>query len=108
MAENGLPGTGEEIVVEVDPDLEDLIPIFLDNRRKDVETLTEALAGRDFEKIRFVGHDMKGAGGGYGFQAISDIGSRLEEAAKNGDPATIQNCIHDLSDYLRRVKVTTV
>jgi HPt (histidine-containing phosphotransfer) domain-containing protein len=107
MAENGSPGTGEEIVVEVDPDLEDLIPMFLDNRRKDVKVLTGALAGGDFEKIRFVGHDMKGAGGGYGFRGISEIGSRLEEAAKNGDHATIEDCIHDLSDYLRRVRVAT-
>ncbi len=105
MTENDMPDSGEEIVVKVDPDLEDLIPMFLDNRRQDVETLTEALAGRDFEKIRFVGHDMKGSGGGYGFQGISDIGNRLEAAAKNSDAETVETCIRELSDYLRRVRV---
>ena len=106
MGENGLPEAEKQIIVEVDPDLEDLIPIFLENRKRDVETLTNALAEADLEKIRTVGHDMKGAGGGYGFHGISDIGSRLEMAAKNGDQAAVRAAIGELSDYLLRVKVT--
>ena len=103
----GLSGSSKEIVVEIDPDLEDLIPQFLDNCRGHVEKLAAAVGGGDFETIRFLGHEMKGAGGGYGFQGISEIGGRLESAAVNRDTATAQTCIEQLSEYLLRVKLVT-
>ena len=57
----------QEIVITVDPDLEDLIPGFLDNRYEDIDALMGALDRKDYETIRRLGHIMKGAGGGYGF-----------------------------------------
>lgn len=95
----------ERIVVHVDPDLEDLIPGFLANRRADVDGLQAALARGDFEAIRITGHSMKGAGGGYGFDAITDIGARIEQAALARDADAVRAGIEDLADYLVRVEV---
>ena len=95
----------EKIVVRVDEDLEDLIPGFLDNRHKDVETMTAALACGDYETVRVLGHSMKGSGGGYGFDAITDIGMSLETAAKEADSSELQKWINELSIYLGRVEV---
>ncbi len=95
----------DRIIAHVDPDLEELIPGFLENRRKDVDKLRAALAAGDFATVRLTGHSMKGAGGGYGFQPITDIGAAIERAALAGDVAAASAGIDDLAGYLARVEV---
>lgn len=96
----------EKVVVHVDTDLEDLIPGFLENRRNDIISMLKALEQGDYETIRVLGHSMKGAGGGYGFDAITDIGASLEQAAKDKNPEEIRKWINKLSTFLERVEVT--
>lgn len=96
---------GERIIVHVDPEIADLIPGFLENRRRDTETMDTALQQGDFETIRILGHSMKGAGGSYGFDAVTDIGKSLEQAAKDKDAEGIQGSLHALSEYLGCVEV---
>ncbi len=98
------PSEGK-IIVKVDPDLADLIPGFLGNRRKDIAEMRQALYRADFETIRVLGHSMKGAGGGYGFDAITDIGAVLEHAAKAKDPEEVRKTLCELASYLDRVEV---
>jgi len=105
MTQNRDGNKDGKILVQVDPDLSDLIPGFLDNRRKDITTMQEALERDDFETVRLLGHSMKGAGGGYGFDAITDIGAVLEEAAKDRNPAAVRQGLRDLAAYLDRVEV---
>lgn len=98
----------EAIVAEVDADLEPIIPQFFETRAADVEALRKALSVGDFESARFIGHNMKGAGGGYGFEGISDIGKELEAAAKAKDAAAIKMYLTQLIDYLKRVRIVYV
>jgi len=42
------------IIVHVDPDLEELVPGFLQHRRNDIATIQEALKQSDFETIRIL------------------------------------------------------
>jgi len=94
-----------KFIVIVDEDLQDLVPGYLENRRKDVEELRGALARSDFEAIRVLGHKMKGSGGGYGFDEISEIGHALEDAAKQSQAAKIQEEIDRLQYYLDHVEM---
>jgi HPt (histidine-containing phosphotransfer) domain-containing protein len=95
----------EKIVVQVDADLEDLIPGYLQNRRQDVDPILEAVDKQDFETIRVLGHTMKGTGGGYGFDAITEIGRDLETAAKEANVPTIRQKAAALLAYLQAVEV---
>ena len=95
----------EKIIVHVDPEIADLIPGFLENRRKDIKAMDDALRQGDFETIQVLGHSMKGAGGSYGFDAVTDIGKSLEDAAKNTNPEGIQRSVGELAAYLDRVEV---
>jgi len=97
--------TDDKIIIQGDPDLEDLIPGFLENRRNDVEKLHSCLESDDFESIRILGHSMKGAGGGYGFDAITEFGASIEAAAKAGNAAAISAVTDELASYLDRVEV---
>jgi HPt (histidine-containing phosphotransfer) domain-containing protein len=94
-----------KIIVHVDPDIADLIPGFLENRHKDIKTIGEALAQCNFETIRFLGHSMKGAGGSYGFDAITDIGRSLEQAAIAQDAGVIKKSLQELFAYLDSIEV---
>ena len=97
--------SSESIVVRVDEDLIGLIPHYLANRLKDVDTVSRALGDEDYESISWVGHTMKGSGGGFGFDQISDIGSGLEEAAMVQDAALVRQWLDELQDFLNRVHV---
>jgi HPt (histidine-containing phosphotransfer) domain-containing protein len=94
-----------KLVVHADPEIADLIPKFLENRGKDIVAIRGALSAEDYDAIRILGHSMKGAGGGYGFQGITDIGKVLEDAAKIKDAQTIRKGIEDLTIYLNSVEV---
>ena len=93
------------ITVTIDPDLEDIIPTFLANRRKDLHTIRTALTEKEFETIGVLGHRMKGDGGGYGFHAISEIGGAMEMAAGRRDQPAIERSLAQLEDFLARVTV---
>lgn len=93
------------LTVQVDQYLEEIVPGFLENRRRDVQTLTTSLAQSDLKTIHLIGHRMKGDGGGYGFDAISAIGAALEQAATKEDRSAIQHQIDALVDFLARVTV---
>jgi len=95
----------EKIIIQVDPDLEDLIPGFLENRNTDVEKLRSALDDSDFENLRSIGHSIKGVGGGYGFDLMSELGADIESAAKESNADEIREKINQLDNYLQRVEI---
>lgn len=48
---------------------------------------------------------MAGSGGSFGFQAITDMGRALENAAKYGDRAELSTWIAQMEQHLRNVDV---
>jgi histidine phosphotransfer protein HptB len=86
-------------------DLEDLIPVFISNRTKEVDTLRAALGAVDYEQLKQLGHRMKGVGNSYGFAPISEFGKTIEDGAKKADNAAIGGCISAYADYLARVQI---
>lgn len=97
-------GAGK-ITVKVDKDLQDLAPGYLQGRREDLKTLYSALEKIDYESIRVLGHSMKGSGGGYGFDNITEIGKQIEMAAGNQDLAAMREGIQELSQYLSCITI---
>jgi HPt (histidine-containing phosphotransfer) domain-containing protein len=98
----------DKITIECDAELEGLIPNYLKNRSNDIKTIRECLTSGDFEKILTLGHSMKGSGGGYGFDKITEIGGRIETAAEAKDVAEIDSAVQTLEDYVQRVDVVFV
>ena len=94
-----------KIIVQVDPDLEELIPGFLENRIADVAKLRSFLDDNDFANIQSIGHSTKGVGGGYGFDLMSELGAEIESAAKESDADKICEKIDQLDDYLQRIEI---
>ncbi len=95
----------QTITVIVAKDLEDLVPTFLKNRAKELETLRAALVAGDLEQLRQLGHRMKGVGNSYGFEKVSALGKRIEDGAKADKRPELEVCIAEYADYLARVRV---
>jgi CheY-like chemotaxis protein/HPt (histidine-containing phosphotransfer) domain-containing protein len=104
-ADTPAPSRPERILVKVPEGVEEAVPLFLEMAREDLQNLGDALRKADYARIRFIGHDLKGSGGGYGFDGVSVIGKLLEDAAKRSDPDDAGRQIAALAEYLDRVEV---
>jgi len=95
----------ETIFVRANPKIADLMPVFLRNCRQNVVAMLDALDRGDFETVEILGHGMRGAGGSYGFQAITEIGAALEQVAEGADSDASRKWVGELSGYLDRVEI---
>jgi HPt (histidine-containing phosphotransfer) domain-containing protein len=90
--------------VRVSSELRHLIPRFLENRRGELDQLRGALARNDLDEVRKIGHVLKGAGGGYGFDEITRLGAEIERLAVRG--GNLAGLVDALAEYLAGVEVT--
>ena len=91
--------------VEVDPDIADLVPQFLENREKDLLSLQELIVSKNASSISQLAHKIKGSAAGYGFEELSQIAASMEIAAKEENFILIQKLYKDAQDYLASVDV---
>ncbi|MBX3348923.1 MAG: Hpt domain-containing protein [Nitrospira sp.] len=91
--------------VHIDASFEPLMPRFMANRKKEIMTMREALTGNDFETVRNVAHGMKGVGGSYGFDRITELAATIEQAAKSADATTITHQLHTLEGYVNDIRI---
>jgi two-component system sensor histidine kinase/response regulator len=96
---------GRTQVVQVDAELEEIVPRFIASKRKDLDSITAALDSGDYEKIRVLGHNMKGEGGAFGFNTITEVGATLERAAKASDAEEIRQGVRALSAYFNNLQI---
>ena len=73
---------------------------FLDNCRANVLLIEIAISLADFEQIEYLAHGMRGAGGMFGFPAITDFGGFLEDAAAMRDTDLLRSWVGQFSTYL--------
>ncbi len=85
--------------------LAERIPAYLDNCRHNVVVMREALDRADFEAVTIIGHNLRGSGGGFGFQRITDLGAGLELASGDSDAGGASRLLSELSSYLDSVEI---
>ena len=98
----------EKIKVDVDEDLEDIMPGFLKNREGDIADLTKAIEEKDDETVKSIGHKLSGNAGGYGLDALGEIGQEIENAGVQKDWAKVQSELDNMKDYLNRLEINYV
>lgn len=95
----------DRVIVEVDADLSDLIPGFLTHKRADVLTIFDAIVRRDYAEIARIAHRIKGEGGSYGFETMTEVGRSLERAAAVHDDGAVATLAHQLLNYMDRLEI---
>jgi HPt (histidine-containing phosphotransfer) domain-containing protein len=91
-----------------DDDLAEMVEIFVAEIPHRVQTLSEALLAGRLEDLRRTAHQLKGAGGSYGFGLLSEVSARLEMAVRSGASAEDIQCRYDeVIDVCRRMRTGT-
>ena len=91
-----------------DPDMAELVDMFLEELPQRLTTLTSAVDGGDVDTLRRLAHQLKGAAGGYGFETIGSAAGSLEALIKaSGDNArnelsTMSTSINELRSLCER------
>jgi HPt (histidine-containing phosphotransfer) domain-containing protein len=95
----------DRLIVEVDEGLSDLIPGFLTHKRDDVGQILEAVTGRDYNAVGRIAHRIKGEGGSYGFDTMTELGRSIEQAATLRDDGAVTSLARQLLSYIDRVEI---
>jgi PAS domain S-box-containing protein len=92
-------------LIQIEAYLRDLVPGFLEHKRADTGTIRAAIDRADYDTISQIGHKMKGEGGSFGFDAVTEMGATLERAAQDKDLDTARHTLKEFTDYLESVDV---
>jgi HPt (histidine-containing phosphotransfer) domain-containing protein len=68
-----------------DPELAALVEWFVQELPKRAAAMLERTDASDWEGLRQAAHQLKGAGGSYGFAPLTPAAARLEEAIAGGE-----------------------
>jgi signal transduction histidine kinase/DNA-binding NarL/FixJ family response regulator len=71
-----------------DPDMTEVLAEFVGELPLHVARISELLKAQSMEDLRRAVHQLKGAGGGYGFAPITKSAASAEHRIKSGDPLT--------------------
>ncbi|HEY2523506.1 MAG TPA: PAS domain S-box protein, partial [Candidatus Binataceae bacterium] len=104
-ADDAPAACAERIVVQIDENLRDLVPGFLTRKREDARAVLAAAERRDAQAIARLGHKMKGEGGSYGLDAVTDIGRGLEQAGQEPDFEEAARLAGELANFLERLEI---
>ncbi|MCF6150167.1 MAG: Hpt domain-containing protein, partial [Candidatus Kuenenia sp.] len=105
LHENTGTDQGGKNVVAVYSVFKEVIPSFLNEVRQNIRTMSEALQDNNFETILNIGHRLKGAGGGYGFDHISKMAMLIEKNAEEKNTKEIQKKLEEFSNYVESIHV---
>ena len=94
-----------DLVIVVDSDLRALVPQFLRNKRADIADTIGALERNDYNTAARVGHQLKGEGSAFGFDAVTAMGAKLEIAATGADQRAALKWARALAEFLDHVEV---
>ena len=79
-----------------DPDIADLIDNFIQRLPGTIMAMREALANNHHEHLQSLAHQLKGAGGGYGYQCLTATAKVLEDAARDADVESAKLAMKEL------------
>ena len=75
--------------------------MYINHTSKELYKINNQLDLDSLEAIRIFGHNIKGSGGMYGFNEITNIGLQIEIAAKASDLDSIESSLSDLETFLK-------
>ena len=69
-----------------DPDMGELVEMYVDEIPDRISTLRQAHASGDAALLQRTAHQIKGASGSYGFTQLTPFAAKLEYAVRDGEP----------------------
>lgn len=85
-------------------ELKDIIPAYLERRKEDTAQLNELMAKKDFEGIMRIAHKLKGNGSSFGFDHITELGDKMNQAAKSENTEEVRKIIQDFENEIQQIR----
>jgi signal transduction histidine kinase/DNA-binding response OmpR family regulator len=87
------------------PGLANIINEFIADLPDIVQQLETLSRQHDMDRLRRLAHQLRGACGGFGFDCITDVAAKAEDAIRSSQPPlAISNSINSLIQIIRRVE----
>ncbi len=93
-----------------DPDMQEIIGMFVQEMPERVEQLEQSWRASEFDLVKRVAHQLKGAGGGYGYPELGEVAGKLESSLNRLASSTqatsldqIRAQLNELIDMCNRV-----
>ncbi len=80
----------------INRDFLELMPLFVDGLKNEVDKLNEAIQSADSLSIGGIAHDLKALGGTYQIEPVTDLGRRLETSSENFEQQVVESLIREL------------
>jgi signal transduction histidine kinase/CheY-like chemotaxis protein len=88
-----------------DPVMAEVLPDFIANLSAEVASLRSLVAGNDLVQLQDTVHQIKGAGGSYGFKCLSDAAAIAEQSLKAGAGLeTVKLQVESLVELIQKVR----
>jgi signal transduction histidine kinase/DNA-binding NarL/FixJ family response regulator len=88
-----------------DQDMKPIIVEFIAHLPDQVRQIEELLSQSDLAALKRAVHQLKGSGGGYGFQAVTDTAAVAEQQLADGAPIeAIAAKVNELTELLRSIE----
>lgn len=88
-----------------DPEMEGIVFLFVSELPHRIESMQSALAASDWERLRTLAHQLKGAAGGYGFPQLGSAAALIDQGIREGcDLNVIKSRVGTFCAMAARVK----
>ena len=75
--------------------------MYINHTFKELKAIRENINSTTFDSLRTFGHNIKGSGGMYGFNEITEMGAIIESAAKDENMEQIKSNFDKLETFLK-------
>jgi HPt (histidine-containing phosphotransfer) domain-containing protein len=95
MSEETIPIPQIQSVYADDPDLRDIVAMFVEEMPERVAAVEMAFRAGDLDTLTRLAHQLRGSAGGYGFTSIGDAAAEIEETILEGgaSPAALARAV---------------
>lgn len=91
--------------VQIDEDIEAIIPKFFENLEKDIISVENAIKAKNSDEVAKLGHKGKGSSGSYGFTHLQELFKGIEEAGKASDLTAADEHRKNIRTYIAKVEI---
>lgn len=85
-------------ILSDDADLRDIVEEFVAGLAGRIEKMSAALQAHDLAQLQRLAHQLKGAGGSYGYPEISEVGATIEARLRAQDAGDANGWIARLNE----------
>ena len=75
--------------------------MYINHTTKELAKIQEDIDNIIIDSLRTFGHNIKGSGGMYGFEEVTNLGTKIEASAKVNDRNKIKLLLEELSVFLK-------